>query len=308
MNELALIESRSIREQYADRTDALDKVKRLRRLPDDLNVTTEMVAEYYEVGVEAIKSVVKDNRAELETHGYNVLKGRERTEYVRSWQDLTLPPARHLALFTIRTVLFVGMALRESEVAKGVRTVLLDAEARDAGRAAPVSGLPDTSTTEGVLAVVDLLREQAMARLVAEDRAGKAEVRAIVAESTVKEIEGGDGLTPTAFHKKYFSDVRERDFFEHLYRKNYLLDQRGKGAWSEKKQRRKDGSEHRHPSFKGKAFFYLHFGGTYGDKRREHTRVRPGTPELALKAALIKDGLPANPHLTGLFALEGGAS
>ncbi|WP_326643032.1 hypothetical protein OG884_06175 [Streptosporangium sp. NBC_01755] len=136
----------------------------------------------------------------------------------------------------------------------------------------------------------------------------KLEVRALVAESTVKEIEGGDGLTPTAFHKKYFSDVRERDFFEHLYRKNYLLDQRGKGAWDEKKQRYKDGSEHRHPSFKGKPFFYLHFGGTFGDKRREHTRVRPGTPELALKAALIKDGLPANPHLTGLFAIEGGAS
>lgn len=135
------------------------------------------------------------------------------------------------------------------------------------------------------------------------------EVRAIVAETTVKEIEGGDGLTLTAFHKKYFSEVAEREYFEHLYRRNYLIDQRGKGAWDGKKNRFKDGSEHRHPSFKGKPFLYLHFGGTYGDRRREHTRVRPGTPELALKAALAKDGLRANQHTAGaLFAIEGGSA
>lgn len=133
------------------------------------------------------------------------------------------------------------------------------------------------------------------------------EVRAVVAESTVKEIEAGDGLTLTAFHKKYFSEVPEREYFEHLYRRNYLIDQRGKGAWDSKKERFKDGAEHRHPSYKGNPFFYLHYGGTYGDKRREHTRVRPGTPELALKASLAKDGLRANQHTAGaLFAIEGG--
>ncbi|MER6942550.1 phage antirepressor KilAC domain-containing protein [Nonomuraea sp. NPDC000554] len=128
MNELALTESSVLRQEYVNQTDALDKVKALRTLPDDFHVTTELVASYFEVGVEAIKSLVKDNRAELEGNEYRVLTGRERAEFVRSLGDLTLPPARHLALFTRRTVLNVGMLLRDSEVARNVRTYLLNAE------------------------------------------------------------------------------------------------------------------------------------------------------------------------------------
>jgi hypothetical protein len=127
--------------------------------------------------------------------------------------------------------------------------------------------------------------------------------RAEVAETWRKEIEGGEGLTPRSFHKKYFSAVPERKFFEHLYAKDYLIDQRGKGSEREGGTRR-DGSQHEHPTAKGKEFFYLHTGGVFGGRRREKARVIPGNAELLLRARLVKDGLPANENTaTTLFSI-----
>ena len=138
-------------------------------------------------------------------------------------------------------------------------------------------------------------------------RADHFEQRATAAEGTVREIEGANGLTLRMFHKKYFSDVREREFFEHLYTKGYLIDQRGKGK-ARMDGSVRDGAEHRHPSFKGKPYLYLHFNGVHGDRRRETTRVRPGQPELDFKAVLVRDGLTANGNDDGfLFGIEGGA-
>lgn len=130
-NELVLTESRTMRAQTADRVDVLDKVKALALLPDGTNATTEMVASYYEVGTEAIKSLVKDNRAELTNNGYWVLRGTQFKEFVGSHEDLANafdPKARSAALFTRRTILNIGQLLTESAVAKQVRTYLLDVE------------------------------------------------------------------------------------------------------------------------------------------------------------------------------------
>lgn len=140
-------------------------------------------------------------------------------------------------------------------------------------------------------------------------RADKAEARAEIVERKFEEFEGGPGITPTKFHKKYFSDVPAKVFFEHLYAKNYLIDQRGAGPWDERRECYKDGPQHFEPSFKGKPFLYLHEAGVYGGKRRFKTYVRPGNPELLFKAQLMRDGLRGNMHTTAhLFAIEGGAS
>lgn len=139
-------------------------------------------------------------------------------------------------------------------------------------------------------------------------RAVKAENRARAIEGKFREFEGGDGLNLTKFHKKHFSEVGERTFFEHLYSRHYLIDQRGKGSEREDGTRR-DGAEHAHPGAKGKQFLYLHEGGVHGGRRRHRTYVRPGDPELLFKAALVRDGLRGNQHVVGhLFAIEGGAS
>lgn len=139
-------------------------------------------------------------------------------------------------------------------------------------------------------------------------RADKAEHRAEVIERKFEEYEGGPGMTLTRFHKKHFSEVGAKAFFDHLYAADYVIDERGK-VWDEANQEYKQGPRHLEPKAKGKPFLYLHEGGIYGKKRRFRTYVRPGHAELQFKAQLVKDGLRGNQHTAGhLFAIEGGSA
>lgn len=126
VSEVALTESPSLRAQYADRIDVLDKIKALQLLADGDHASIELVARYYEVPIETIKSVVKNNRAELADNGLRIVTGQE----LRSLVDLSRLDVRtpSLTLFTRRTILCVGMALRDSAVARAVRDYLLDTE------------------------------------------------------------------------------------------------------------------------------------------------------------------------------------
>lgn len=126
MNTNALIESKSLRESVIDRTEVLEKVKNLSMLPDGLDVSIEMAANYYEVGKEAINSCIKDNRSELEADGLKVLKGNE----LRSFKDISVigKNARSFTIIPRRALLRIGMLLRDSVVAQTVRTYLLDTE------------------------------------------------------------------------------------------------------------------------------------------------------------------------------------
>jgi ribosomal 50S subunit-associated protein YjgA (DUF615 family) len=125
-SELILTESRTMRARTVDRVDVLDKVKALALLPDGVHATTDIVASYYEVDIEAIKSLVKDNRVELSENGMRILVGEE----LRSFKDLCgiESKARSLATYSRRTILNVGQLLRDSAVAKQVRTYLLEVE------------------------------------------------------------------------------------------------------------------------------------------------------------------------------------
>jgi len=126
VNELALTESPSLRAQYAGRVDALDKVKALSLLPDNVHMSTELVADYYEVDIDAIESVIRRNRAELDSNGYEVLRGAKLREF--ETVNLTGSKRRAFALFTRRAVLNVGQLLTESQVAADVRAYLLNIE------------------------------------------------------------------------------------------------------------------------------------------------------------------------------------
>lgn len=106
------------------------------------------------------------------------------------------------------------------------------------------------------------------------------------------QYEANPGITPTVFHKTYFSGVTERHFFEHLYRKDYLIDQRN-ARWDERKQEWKPGPEHLHPTAKGKRYFYLQPTLDGRGVRRQQTLVIPGDAEHDLVAALERDGLPS---------------
>jgi hypothetical protein len=128
VNELALTESPSLRAQYADRVDALDKVKALSLLPDGTHIDLPMIARYYEVAEDAIESVIRRNREELEANGFQVLKGRAYRDFASVNLTDANPNARSITLFTRRAILNVGQMLTESGVARAVRTYLLDVE------------------------------------------------------------------------------------------------------------------------------------------------------------------------------------
>lgn len=119
------------------------------------------------------------------------------------------------------------------------------------------------------------------------------EQRAVKAEHVVAAITDGGGITLTQFHKHHFPDVPARVFFQHLYDHQLLIDQRGKGRWDDKRNRFREGPQHRHPTYKGKAYMYLDGCLDGKDKRREYTKVRPGQPEIDLVELLARQGLPA---------------
>lgn len=124
MNENELLTNAKRREENMGRVEVLDKVGTLLSLPNTELYTTEMVANYYEVGIEAIKSLIHDNQDEIQKNGYKVLNGDELSSLKKLCQIKSR--ARSLATFTKRTVLNVGMLLRDSEIAKEIRSRLLD--------------------------------------------------------------------------------------------------------------------------------------------------------------------------------------
>ncbi|MFJ9679838.1 hypothetical protein ACIRP2_17485 [Streptomyces sp. NPDC101194] len=134
--EIALLESRALRVEQMGRVDVLDKVKGLVMLPDGIHLRTEDVARYFEVSTEVIKKVTQRHRAEVTENGLVLLRGSELREFHRDmlslWSgegaDSYPQAATRLTLYTRRTVLNVAMLLRDSDIARCVRTYLLDAE------------------------------------------------------------------------------------------------------------------------------------------------------------------------------------
>ncbi|MEU3225122.1 hypothetical protein ABZ695_18440 [Streptomyces sp. NPDC006976] len=134
--EVALLESRALRDEQMGRVDVLDKVKCLVMLPDGIHVRTEGVARYFEVSTEVVKKVTQRHRVELVENGLRTLRGSELHVFHRDMLSLwsgkgaeSYPQAAtQLRLYTRRTVLNVAMLLRDSDVARCVRTYLLDAE------------------------------------------------------------------------------------------------------------------------------------------------------------------------------------
>jgi prophage antirepressor-like protein len=139
---------------------------------------------------------------------------------------------------------------------------------------------------------MDIIREQhaAIGTLLEQNEAVVA--RAVAAESFKAAIEVADGLTPREFNKHYLSDLGERAFFQILYTSGLLIDQRGQRFGGDGKP--KSGKQHSHPSFTGKAYFYLHPTVDRDGNRFENTRVRPGAPELALVEYFAKRGFTPN--------------
>ncbi|MDA2487551.1 BRO family protein [Bacillus cereus] len=135
------------RDNLVNRVEVLERVKNLLLLPELEMATTQQVADFYGVSLDTIKWVVKRNRDELVTDGYNTLTGKESSNLYGDKLSLKKIEAqkgkyvvtlrnnvevsfsnRSNGFFPKRAILRVGMLLRDSEVAKEVRTQLLNIE------------------------------------------------------------------------------------------------------------------------------------------------------------------------------------
>lgn len=156
MSDLTLPGARAERDQLAARVEILRKVKAFCRLPqDDTAITTELVARFYGVDAEAIKKLAQRNRDELTANGFRIIRGQELRD-ILSTSSLD-PRTPSLAVFSLRAVLNVGMLLRDSEVAREVRTRLLDIQAEQQS----TMRLPDLSTPEGVAYMAAMFHDTA---------------------------------------------------------------------------------------------------------------------------------------------------
>lgn len=124
-----LTENRELRDSLVENEAVFEdnRVKALAGflLPNDFRATTEQVANYFEVSKSTIDALVKDNLEEILQNGYEVINGEQLT-CLKQVGAINARTAK-LGVFSRRTILNVAMLLRDSQVAKTIRTVLLDA-------------------------------------------------------------------------------------------------------------------------------------------------------------------------------------
>ncbi|MFC4495541.1 restriction endonuclease [Streptomyces ovatisporus] len=188
VHEGALLESQTLRASVAERTEALDKVKALALLPDGLHVTTRMVAHYFEVAEHVVNRLMQRHRDELTKSGMRTLRGSDlalfKRDILSSFSESYPQPRSNLALFTRRAVLNVAMLLRDSDVARRVRTYLLDTER--AAREAPASAPVDDAVFHSLVEWLD----RRIAKGVAEQSTAPEDRGREIAEEAVRSIVG----------------------------------------------------------------------------------------------------------------------
>ena len=147
MIETQFIENKVLREKYISRFEVLEKVKALLLIPQMECMTINQAADFYEVDAKAVKKIALRNIGELIEDGmcyktpvdFKIFKGssctfknlrQEHGKLIAQINDTTTLeiPNRVIRCFPLRAILRMGMLLRDSKVAKEVRTQLLNIE------------------------------------------------------------------------------------------------------------------------------------------------------------------------------------
>lgn len=131
-NELILTESKTMRDEYVFKDTVMDKVKIVPLIPHTVELTIDMAATYYDVGSDAISSIIRRHRNEFNEYAeIRVLKGKSLKDFRDGHDDIHEiidANTRNLTVITRRGLLRVGMLLTQSEVAKSIRNYLLNVE------------------------------------------------------------------------------------------------------------------------------------------------------------------------------------
>lgn len=141
MTEINLIEKKELREQMAGRVEVLDKVKSLFLMPKLDMLTTQQVADYYEIPLDAAQTCYRRNKSEIDADGTQLCKpnvwnghfdrskeiARGMVAFQVSDNEIVWVPNAGIRMFSKRAILRIGMLLRDSKIAQEVRTQLLNA-------------------------------------------------------------------------------------------------------------------------------------------------------------------------------------
>lgn len=145
ITEESILDSKKLRDKMSDRIEVLEKVKQLFLIPEMECMTVKQVADYFEVNVDAVKRQYQRNQDEFDSDGTCIkspsdLKSLSGTKSStlkmaqrRGFLEITLDDNTTIAIpncgvkcFPKRAVLRMGMLLRDSRIAKGIRTQLLN--------------------------------------------------------------------------------------------------------------------------------------------------------------------------------------
>lgn len=132
--ELIYTESKTLRNETLDSIsyDFLDKIKVIPYLTEDMVVTVQQAANYYECSMDTVKTLIKRNRDEFEDDGMTVLKGQELKKFKEELgvgsNEPNLSYASSLTLLTKRSLLRIGMLMTSNLLATKIRNYLLNIE------------------------------------------------------------------------------------------------------------------------------------------------------------------------------------
>lgn len=138
----SFLESRSLRDNCIERLDILNRVKALFLIPEVNLMSTGMVAKFFDVPADTIRKEYQLNKDELDLDGVKAFSSKELQV---AGNNFTLLPNGHSGVivsatdgtkynlphtkttyFTPRSVMRMAMLLRDSKVAREVRTQLLN--------------------------------------------------------------------------------------------------------------------------------------------------------------------------------------
>lgn len=142
ITEEEIVNSKIYRDKAINNVEVLDKVKKLFLIPKLDVMTMRMISDYYEVDIESIKKCYQRNKNEIDTDGTT---HKDVSEFIDLWKGHNVPtknrghaifkladnmvldvPNAGIKVFSKRAVLRFGMLIRDSAIAKEVRTQLLN--------------------------------------------------------------------------------------------------------------------------------------------------------------------------------------
>ncbi|RAN84976.1 hypothetical protein [Bacillus sp. SRB_331] len=137
---IEVIDNKAERDNLVERVEVLERVKSLLLLPNLEYATSKQVADFYGVPIKSVNNILLRNRDELLLDGYEQVNGKDlailkmksakienKRGHILINNEIKIP-YNEVGLFPKRAILRVGMLLRDSEVAKEVRTQLLNIE------------------------------------------------------------------------------------------------------------------------------------------------------------------------------------